>query len=249
MNIYITGDKHGNLNDIRSFVRRTRTSKDETLLIIAGDAGFNYKVYKDEDGLYKDDGSGLMQGIISNMPLTIAVIQGNHEAPAWFCEGFKEVDFAGDRAYWNSEYPNIYYLENGHVYNFNGQEYLVMGGAYTIDKPCRSVPTKNHRGHYGYWFPEEQMTDDEFVRAWSEMEKRNYRIHGVLTHTCPYEKRPQDLFLKVPKGFAIDNRMEHKFSKFMQKLTYDVWYFGHFHGDFNIDSKHKLVYHAIKKMK
>lgn len=39
--IYITGDKHGDIQEIEMFAKEHKTSKDD-ILILLGDAGFNY---------------------------------------------------------------------------------------------------------------------------------------------------------------------------------------------------------------
>lgn len=46
MNVYITGDKHGNFYDLFEIQNRLNLFKKEDILIILGDSGFNYYVHK-----------------------------------------------------------------------------------------------------------------------------------------------------------------------------------------------------------
>ena len=48
-------------------------------------------------------------------------------------------NFCGNKVYYEPKYPNILFAIDGEVYNFDGKEYLIVGGAHSIDKikfPC-----------------------------------------------------------------------------------------------------------------
>ena len=138
--VFMTGDTHGSLARIEDFVRGYGTTTDD-LMFILGDAGYNYcvkRVVGKEK--YHPDGNLRFHARLARLPITIAVVQGNHEAPAWVCEGFEEVDFLDNKAFQHPSAPNVFYLKNGEIYTLNGKTFLVMGGAYSIDKSMRTVP-------------------------------------------------------------------------------------------------------------
>lgn len=260
--ILVTGDKHGQIQELKRFCTRMETTPDD-LLIILGDAGFNYGVSREwtkEDGKiisgkYSSlaiNGSDSLHQKLFRLPLTIAVIQGNHEAPAWECEGFDEAEKWGGPVLQSRIAPNVFYLKNGEVYTFGNKEYLVLGGAYSIDRiyARRSVPYKGMEDLYGrFWFPEEQMSDEDLDKAFKNLEKRNHKIHGILSHTCPVSKMPKDLLLPEDPRFPEDLRMENRLEEIMEQTDFDVWYFGHFHDDRTVDENFRLLFHSFENLK
>ena len=240
--IYIRGDVHGNIDEISRFVSQAKTSLDD-LLIILGDAGFNYYVHRQSGkSLYQNDGNEFIHRQLARLPLTIAVVQGNHEAPAWLCEGMREVEFCHGRACQSEEAPNVFYLRNGEIYTINNRTFLCMGGAYSVDKRFRSVPyagwTKDAR-----WFPEEQMSDEEFALARKNLEKANHSVDFVLSHTCPVSKMPLEMLMKgIPDA---DDRMENLFEEIQNEFDFKKWYFGHFHTDRWIDDRFRILYRNV----
>lgn len=67
--IYITGDTHGDFSRIERFCDRFHPSKDDVMIIL-GDAGFNYYGGKRDQRAKKR---------MAEMPITIFSIHGNHE--------------------------------------------------------------------------------------------------------------------------------------------------------------------------
>lgn len=67
--IYITGDTHGDFYRIERFCQRVQPARDDVMIIL-GDAGFNY---------YGGKRDQQAKQRMSQMPLTIFSIHGNHE--------------------------------------------------------------------------------------------------------------------------------------------------------------------------
>lgn len=244
--IYLRGDVHGNIREINQFAYEAKTTKDD-LLIILGDAGFNYYV-KREIGYpyYRRDDEDSSHRKLAKIPLTIAVVQGNHEAPAWWCDGMQETEFCGAKAYQSVTAPNVYYLKNGEIYTINNQTFLCMGGAYSVDKACRTVPYIG-RVTNARWFPEEQMTDEEFETARKNLEKADNKVDYVLAHTCPRSKMPQEMLMAgMPPA---DNRMEDLFEAMQHEFSFKTWFFGHFHTDRWIDDRFRILFHDVIELR
>ena len=68
--IYLTGDTHGDFWRIKDFCKKMHTSKQEDIMVILGDAGLNFY-------LNKTDHKRKVE--VSQIPITIFMIHGNHE--------------------------------------------------------------------------------------------------------------------------------------------------------------------------
>lgn len=240
--IYITGDKHGDIQEIEMFAKEHKTSKDD-ILILLGDAGFNYYRKKDrKTNLYHKIETEDVYQYLKKIDLTILVVQGNHEAPAWCCDDVHETFRFGNTLYQANDADNIYYLKNGEIYWFNEKSYLVLGGAFSVDRNWRHIPyTDEEDSCCGYYFPEEQMSDDQFKRAWESIKEANYSVYGVLSHTCP---KPIVPLYAIDKILAND-RMETKLEEIASQLLFDIWYFGHFHDNRIIQKKYHMLFEQV----
>ena len=63
----------------------------------------------------------------------------------------------------------------------------------------------------------------------SQLEKRNYKIDVVLSHTCPLDYQPVDMFLSGIDQSAVDSSTEEWLSEIEYELDYKKWYCGHYH--------------------
>ena len=68
--IFIRGDTHGNFDFLEKFCYDNKTDLQDYLIIL-GDAGINYYMSKRDKKL---------KNKISNLPITLVCIHGNHEA-------------------------------------------------------------------------------------------------------------------------------------------------------------------------
>ena len=221
--VYVTGDTHGSIARIRNFCNNNDTTTDD-IIIILGDAGFNYYLNEKDDWL-KDKASEL--------PITIFCIRGNHECRPENLGGYITKEFHGDIVYYQKEYPNLLFAKDGGIYNLADKRCLTIGGAYSVDKQYRVA-----RGWM--WFADEQLFDHEMKEIDSYIYK-DPKYDYVFTHTCPYKTRPKHLFLPQIDQSTVDNSMEHWLDTIDDKITYDKWYFGHFHDDWENDRFHMLL--------
>lgn len=125
---YVTGDIHGSLEDLACRIKINNiTEKD--VLIILGDAGFNFYLGKRDDWL-KDSANSLGP--------TIFCIRGNHEARPSQISSYKMKTWMGAPVYYEESRPNLLFGIDGEVYDFDGHSVLVIGGAYSVDKYYRA---------------------------------------------------------------------------------------------------------------
>jgi 3-oxoacid CoA-transferase subunit A len=146
-------------------------------------------------------------------------------------------DINVDNFVWLEEaYPNIRYFVDGNVYNINGKNALVIGGAYSIDKWYRlaragyskdEAETANPK-KCG-WFKSELLTADEMDEITEKVAGK--RFDFVLSHTCPLSWEPNDLFLNGIDQSQVDKSMELWMDELLNKIDWRVWLFGHYHAD------------------
>ena len=223
---YISGDLHGDWRPVRNWVdNELKTNPAESALILLGDVGANYFLNK-RDKEFKI--------ALNKLGITCYCMRGNHEMRVFDAKIFGNYVLGydsgiGGLVYTELAYPNIHYLlDEGGVYYFGGNRTLVIPGAYSVDKPYRLCMGWN-------WFANEQLNDKEMAKLFEEA-KIIKHFDYVFAHTCPYswEKYIDYLFLNGIDQSKIDKTTEKFLDKVIKEITYNHFYFGHFHDDINI---------------
>lgn len=208
----VTGDTHG---DMSRFYNLHDDDPSTLGIIILGDAGCNY---------YKNKKDNKTKQILEDTGYSYFLVRGNHEDRPENVEGMITVyneDIQGE-VFWEENFPHIFYLKDGGIYNFGGYKTLVIGGAYSVDKYYRIT--------MGYqWFSSEQLTTDEMEKISAENFGQSFDF--ILSHTCPISWEPTDLFLNMIDQSTVDKSMELWLEEFKNEIQWNVWLFGHYHAD------------------
>ena len=220
--VYITGDTHRNFARVREFCARQQTTTDD-ILIILGDAGINYIGDPWDDELKES---------LSKLPITLFCIHGNHELRPSEALGYELTEFHGDLAYVQKKYPRIVFARDGGVYEFDGHQCLVCGGAYSVDKYYRL-----HRGLA--WFSDEQPSEEIKGRVEDRLYAMNHEADIILTHTCPLKYIPKESFLPGVDQSTVDTSTEEWLDEIEEATRYNRWYCGHYHTNKNV---HKIMF-------
>lgn len=219
-NCYITGDTHGAVSNrvdtlLANLPHLPHLIPEETALIVLGDLGLNYYLGKKDQRNKKE---------VEAMGVYIYAVRGNHEARPSEKLGMKIVndDFVNGAVWIEDEFPHIrYFCDWGH-YNIQGKKTLVVGGAYSVDK--------HYRLQQGFkWFEDEQLTPLEMDACLRNAKDCKFDL--VLTHTCPREFQPTDLFLGFINQATVDNSMEVWMDELKNNIQWGIWCFGHYHRD------------------
>lgn len=226
--IYFTGDVHGSSYDLINRFSNIELTPDDVIVIL-GDAGFNYF------GNRKDLANKMH--IKNEICATVFCVHGNHERRPETISTYITREFLGGTVYFEPEFPNLVFAVDGERYLFDVYTALVMGGAYSVDKYYRLKS-----GHH--WFSDEQISEEKRLQILDSI-RANPTVDLVLTHTCPYEWQPTDLFLPSVDQSAVDNTMEHFFSECEQILNYKCWLFGHFHDSRRINDKAYMCFRSV----
>ena len=229
--IYITGDKHADFKEIFDFCLENKTTLDD-IMIILGDAGINY---------YLNDYDYLLKNSLKQIPITFFCIHGNHEERPENIKTYKTKKFHDGIVYYEEDYPNILFAKDAEIYDFNNQKNLVIGGAYSVDK--------FYRIEYGYnWFESEQPTKETKEMVFKKLEKVNFQVDIILSHTAPFKFLPYEVFLSGINQNMVDQSTEHFLDEIECKTTYNKWYCGHFHTDKIVD-KVRFMFNDIDEFK
>lgn len=244
---FITGDKHRNFDGVKEFCRDMNTRKKDVLIIL-GDAGFNY---------FDDERDDKLKKKISKLNITLFCLHGNKENRPQNVGTYGIRSFCGGKVYCEPKYPNIYFAIDGEIYTFEGKKYMVVGGAHSVDK-LRSLEQNDP-----FW--EDEMPDDSIKeKVEKRLDGENYKIYGMMTHTCPEHYLPSEMFVSTRQNITIKRKPRKvKYKKFFKldidrsteewlgriekQLDYEVWYCGHYHIDKQIDKIH-MMYRKIKPL-
>lgn len=221
--IYVTGDTHGcperlSENNIRNINKKYNIDfpvpGSGDTLIIAGDFGCVWN---------KSGKAEYWLDWLAEKPYTTVFCDGNHE------------DFNLLYSYpvklWNGGLvheirPNIFHLMRGEIFTIEDKTFFIFGGAESVDRKYRTEGIS--------WWKEEVCSADEIINAKHNLEKVNYTVDYVITHTSPKRflyNRGKFIFDK-PIFFTTCPVMEF-LSEIEPKMNYTKWFFGHFHKDLN----------------
>jgi len=221
--IYLTGDIHGVSQKIVRFCAGVKPTK-EDIIIILGDVGANFSGDKRDDEMKRE---------LSKLKPTIFCIHGNHEMRPQNVKGYELKDYCGGKVWIQEQYPNLLFAKDGEIFELEGLKYLVIGGAYSVDKYYRL------RAGYGWWNDEQP---DAATKSYVEKQILTNSIDVVLSHTCPYKYMPREMFLPVVDQESVDNSTERWLDAIEERLDYKAWFCGHFHTDKRIDKIHFLFH-------
>lgn len=228
--MYITGDKHCNFKLLMCKMEGINLSSEDTLIIL-GDVGINY-LGGVEDNFAKEK--------LSKLTCNILCVHGNHEMRPWHNVMHQKKEWNGGIVYFDDNYPNILFAEDGSIFTLENKKYITIGGAYSVDKSYRLI--KGYR-----WFDDEQPTENIKHYVEEQLEKENWQIDFVLSHTCPYGYIPREMFISELNQSKVDNTTEEWLDRIESKLNYIKWFCGHFHTEKTVD-KIMFMYENIVAM-
>lgn len=221
--LYVTGDIHcpidiGKINT-KQFPAQKRMSK-EDYIIICGDVGIVWQPGSGEDRWW--------QKWLEEKKFTTLFVDGNHENHQALQEYPVEV--------WNGGKihrvkPTVIHLMRGQVYNIDGYRIFTMGGAASADRIYRKEGVS--------WWQEEMPSKEEYQEAISNLERADWKVDYVITHTAA------DNVINRINPMNQQNALTSFLLILEKKLEYRHWYFGHFHGDRQLDEKHTMLYQSI----
>lgn len=223
--IWLCGDTHGKIDfgKVEEFFDAIGSHEDiskDDYLIILGDAGVCW------DGGITDS---VVQELLHDLPCMVLFIDGNHENFDEL-EQYPVEEWHGGKVQFIRE--DIMHLMRGQVFEIEGKTFFTFGGGNSVDK--------RERTPYITWWPQEMPSEEEYEEGLRNLEKVDWSVDYVLTHTCP-EYIAHMLVTDVYPG---EGELQRYFDEIAQKLEFDMWYFGHWHLD-QIEENFRCLWYDI----
>jgi len=222
MSFIISGDTHGTLDlgkIVKFFDEHEGEYQDDDYLIICGDVGACG---------FSGSEEATARNVFRNLPVTTLFVDGNHE-------NFEQLNSFGEDI-WNGGKVHfvesrLIHLMRGQVFEIAGKKLFTFGGAYSIDKHLRTEGID--------WFPEEIPTYAEYEEGWMNLEKADFQVDYIITHSGPCE-----VVAAMGYGELSDDEVELR--QYLQRVAdntdFTAWYFGHFHEDTVVEDMFFCLY-------
>ena len=225
MATFLKGDIHGNLFEIIDFINRFNLGKNDNIIIL-GDCGIAWRKDKKDLAqnikLWNECGNGVK----------LYFIDGNHE-------NFNILNSLPIENNMGKIADNIYHLRRGQVYEFENKKILVCGGADSIDKYRR---IENFT-----WWKEEAISQETI----DDIPAGHYDY--VLTHCCPRSIFEKNRIYLSTLQFLDENKINHSSEDMLEqlknKITFDHWFFGHYHINRNLDEKFTCLFEDFREVR
>ena len=219
--IYFTGDIHGRPKKIGDYCKKIGCTQDDIILIL-GDVGANY---------FRNARDAIVKDTLNALGPTIFCVHGNHEQRPANIPGYELQPWNGGQVWVQREYPNLLFARDGDIFEINGLRYLVIGGAYSVDKYYRLSIGAG-------WWPDEQPS--AAIKEYVERQVADKQVDVILSHTCPFKYEPREMFIKGIDESRVDTSTEKWLDEIEKKVDYKAWLCGHWHTDKTVDRIHFL---------
>ena len=219
--VYFTGDIHGAVDGIDTFIKKVHPSRDD-IIVLLGDVGANF---------YGGRRDNILKTWLNDAGPTFLCIHGNHEMRPTNVPGYQMKSWNGGIVWVQPEYPNLLFARDGEIFTLNGLRYLVIGGAYSVDKYYRLSKGWS-------WWPDEQPSS--WIKTYVEKQIRENEFDVVLSHTCPFKYEPREMFISGLDQSTVDDSTERWLDTIEESVEYKAWFCGHWHTDKRIDKMHFL---------
>ena len=219
MEIYITGDLHGDLRRFQPevFYEQEGLTK-EDMALVCGDFGCVWH----GDG--RDDES---LDWLERRPFTTAFVTGNHE------------NYDALRKYPLEEWrggiirrirPSVILLERGQI----------------LKKKCRVLDARGamYRVNHLSWWKEELPSEEEYQTARASLDRAGWEVDCIITHCCSTSVQ-DELSGRFYQADALTDFLE----EVTQRCKFKYHFFGHYHMDRIIQKKYVLLYEQIIRLK
>ena len=216
--VYVTGDTHRDFDRISDFCTKYGTTKDDVLIIL-GDVSINY---------FLDSRDRELKKYLSGLEITLLCVHGNHEERPFMIDTYRERKWQDGVVYCEEEFPTLLFAKDGEIYDLEGKKAIALGGAYSVDKQYRISSGAP-------WFPAEQPSQDIMDHAEEMLNKIDWHIDVVLSHTAPLKYEPTDSFSPNVDQGLVDKTTERWLDGIEDRLDYERWYCGHYHCSRKID--------------
>ena len=271
---YITGDTHGEYYDILYRINENNIKEGDTLIVL-GDFGANFFLNKrDREFKCKLSEKGItffcIHGNHEERPKNISsyITKEWNGGTVYYEEAFPYILFAKDGEIYNINGKKCfvcggaysvdkYYrafrgcLNNNIPVNIDALPHLRnLCGNIDVKKEDRKIVDKfvdTLSPKVTFWFKDEQPNDEIKRHCENVLEKINWKVDCVFTHTSPEKYEPTEVFLPGLNQNNVDKTTEKWFDKIEDKLDYEMWYAGHYHTNKKVNEHFTFLFNNVLK--
>lgn len=226
--IFITGDTHCDYDwhklNTTNFPEQKNLTKDD-YVIITGDFGGVWGQDRTDKYIIKT---------YEKRHFTTLFVDGNHENHDAL-DQYPVEEWHGGKIHRISN--TVIHLMRGQVYEIGGKTFFTMGGAQSTDKIYRKEGVS--------WWARELPSDEEYSEAISNLEKHDFKVNYIVTHCAPedyaYYYTDMDISRKLNKMTQFLSGLITEYN-----ISFDGWYFGHYHEDIDSDKFHCLYQRIVE---
>lgn len=252
--IYVTGDCHGEFQKFGAerFPEGKQLTKADTV-IICGDFG---GIWCGEQEYVKKKAEDYWLRWLDEKPFTTVFVDGNHENHIRL-QNYPVTEWHGGRVHQIRD--SVLHLMRGEIFEIEGKRFFAFGGARSHDisdgiidgaEPDwqRQAYLLELAGKQMYrvkgvsWWEEELPTDEEMENGLENLAKCRNRVDYIITHCAA-----NAIQNRISDGFAAD-RLTDYFDRIRETVSYQRWFFGHYHDDAEITAQDILLYHSIRQL-
>ena len=225
MNIYLTGDVHGCVEERFRYdwPWYLEPLRPDDVVIILGDFGL---LWYPHEGDWEEKHS---LGILSSFGSTFLFIDGNHENHDRL-KALETVQIFSAPAGKVSE--RVFHLRRGEIYEIEGRTFFCMGGATSIDRRRRHEGTS--------WWPQENVSKEEFRHGLDTLKNRGNAVDYILTHTPP-RHIGLEMFPRERDDPHFADPTADRLETVYRRCAFKRWFFGHMHFNCVIESDPRFV--------
>lgn len=269
MEHFIFGDMHQSVCGEAMYLSKDKFTEQkeltkENILFQLGDFGYFYSYPKTND-IYKREYNKRKE--LASKKFTFFIIPGNHENYDLINE-LPLIEKWGGLVYEEKfDTGSLFIAKRGEIYTINGKTIFTFSGAlsshssdkyecFTLSDHLSGEYKRVKKYRYGefrgfktqkiklsmvnYW-SQELPTEEELAYAKSNLEKVNYKVDYVFTHTGPSSIIND--FIKEEDLEKLNDPVSSFLDKIYKKLDFKHWYFGHCHTNI---TKGKFSTHYLK---
>lgn len=221
MKVYVIGDIHGEIARLLNTCEKLKL-KENDYIIVCGDFGL----------LFQEKWFKLHLETLKQIKCTVLWVDGNHENHDWI-DRLEITTWNGGKVHKITN--NCIHLMRGQIYNINGKKYFTMGGGDSVDKELR-VPGIS-------WWEREMPSWQEYNEALDNLASHENEVDYIITHVAP-----DNILYRINSTFEPD-ALTHFLYEIEKNIKFKHWYFGHYHENKEMDSKHTILFDEVIKIK
>ena len=246
--IYITGDCHAEFKKftVENFPEQKEMTKND-YVIICGDFGGVWN--KDEES----PNEKWFMDWLEERTYTTLFVDGNHENFDRL-NSYPVEEWKGGKIHRIRR--SVIHLMRGQVFTIEGKKIFTFGGARSHDisggilelddpdfydkRKALEKDWRPYRINHLSWWEQELPTVEEMEEGRINLRKYDNTVDFIVTHCCA--SRTEYI---IGGGRFQHDYLTDYLEEIRQNVRFTKWFFGHYHGNENVNDKEVLIYEQI----